>query len=131
MNSFSYSPQYNVSELKELAGNFSVNNLLKHYAYQNKALNFEQAYLLGIFTLAPYKERLAGLFNLDKKIIEIQSITALSSLHNISTYKHINAPHQIAGICAAIFDYDIRLSKEGFVVANKNNIMDNGIYRYN
>lgn len=120
-----YTPIMDLNEIKERARNFSVNNILKHYAYQNKPLDFETAYLLGVFTLYPYKPELDGVFSEDKELAEKQSIAALCSLHNKETYKKEGAEQQIAGICAAIFDYDIRTSKNSYLNPNIESALDN------
>lgn len=104
---------------------FSVNNILKYNAYNDKPLDFDTAYLLGIFTLYPYKNELSGLFSENKKIAEKQSIAALCALHDITIYSKDGAAEQIAGIVAAIFDYDIRISKNGFLKPDVDLVMDN------
>lgn len=103
---------------------FSINMVLKHNAYLNKPLNFENAYLMGAFTMAAYNEDLREAFGLDRETILVQSVAALCSLHNRDLYKQANSGKQIAGICAAIFDYDISRSTYGFVDVPKD-VMDN------
>jgi anthranilate phosphoribosyltransferase len=117
--------QYSLDELKEMAKEFSVNQILKHHAYQNKPLDFETAYLLGIYTIFPYRPELNGIFNQEKNIAEKQSIAALCALHNKETYRKLEASEQIAGIVAAVFDYDIGLSEYGFLRPNLESVMDN------
>ena len=120
-----YRPLYSLEEIRELADGFSVNSILKHNAYQNKPLDFETAYLLGVFTLYPYQKKLEGLFNMECGLAEKQSIAALCALHNRETYKRVGSAEQIAGICAAIFDYDIKMSDYGFLEADVDYAMDN------
>lgn len=118
-------PLYSPEEVRELAKGFSVNYLLKHNAYQNKPLNFDTAYLLGVFTLSPYQRPLERVFKIDPALAEKQSIAALCALHNRETYTSVESSEQIAGICAAVFDYDIGLSENGFLEAEIEYAMDN------
>jgi anthranilate phosphoribosyltransferase len=116
---------YTVDELRRFAENFSINNILKNNAYQNKPLDFRKAYLLGAYVLYPYSNNLDEIFDLDKEFAEKQGIAALCALHNRETYRHPLAAEQIAGISSAIFDYDIRLSKNGFFEPEIDYAMDN------
>lgn len=116
---------YKIDELKQKSEMFSVNKILKHNAYQNKPLDFESAYTLGIYTLYPYKKCLKGVFKEKPSLAEKQSIAALCALHNQETYKQKGAAEQIAGIVAAIFDYDIGCSDKGFLNPNVEYAMDN------
>lgn len=118
-------PIMNLDEIREKAENFSVNYILKHHAYQNNPLGFETAYLLGLFTLYPYKKELDNIFSEEKELAEKQSIAALCSLHNRETYRKPGAEQQIAGICAAIFDYDIRISENSYLNPNIEYALDN------
>jgi anthranilate phosphoribosyltransferase len=120
-----YTSIMDLDEVKERAKSFSVNNILKHYAYQNKPLDFETAYIMGVFTLYPYKQELDGVFSENKELAEKQSIAALCSLHNKETYKKEGAEQQIAGICAAIFDYDIRTSENSYLNPKIEYALDN------
>jgi anthranilate phosphoribosyltransferase len=107
-----------------------VKHFLKAHAYQNIPLTYEEAYKLGEYTLTGNGKPLA----------KIQSIAILSALHNRATYtwqwqKKVadshphelppNAAEQIAGICAAVFDYDIAKSENGFLVPKVEFAMDN------
>ena len=114
-----------LDEVKSRAKEFSINRILKENAYQNIPLSFETAYMLGIFTLYPYKEELSGLFSIDKDVADKQSLAALCSLHNSALYSRDKAEDQIAGICAAIFDFDIRLSKDNFLLPDISFAIDN------
>ncbi|MBR9675640.1 hypothetical protein GOV05_01380 [Candidatus Woesearchaeota archaeon] len=125
MNEEIHKPKYDMNQLRELSKDFSVNNVLKHHAYQNKPLGFEDAYVLGVYTLYPYKEELEGIFDVDPVLAEKQSIAALCALHNKETYKDEKAAGQIAGITAAVFDYDIGLSTNGFLNLDIGCVMDN------
>lgn len=120
-----YAPLMELDEIKNRAKTFSVNSILKHYAYQNKPLDFEAAYMLGVFALYPYKQELNDIFSENKELAEKQSIAALCSLHTKETYKKEGAEQQIAGICAAIFDYDIRTSKSSYLNPNIESAIDN------
>lgn len=92
-----------------------INHILKHHAYQNIPLGFEEAYRLGVYAWS-------SCFCWEGKGSEdttslLQSTTALSALHTRATYlwnsevhskcRPISAAEQIAGICAAIFEHDI------------------------
>ncbi|HLC84779.1 MAG TPA: hypothetical protein VJH22_03230 [Candidatus Nanoarchaeia archaeon] len=112
-------------EIRQRAEGFSVNSLLKHHAYRNRPLDFETAYLLGVFALSPYHESLRGIFDIDPSIVEKQSIAVLCALHNRATYERKDAAQQIAGIVAAVFDYDVALSSKGFVKPSVPFVMDN------
>jgi len=116
---------YGEAEVRKMAESFDANDLLKRNAYQNKPLAFDQAYLAGIFVLYPYRMDLEGVFSQDKALAEKQGIALLCALHNQATYLKAGAAEQIAGICAAIFDYDIARSEQGFLTANVQFAMDN------
>ena len=103
---------------------FDINNLLKIRGYQNKPLNFDQAYLLGIFALSSYVTQIKHLFDLPIEMREKQSIAALCTFHNKATYEKKGSEEQIAGICAAVFDYDVGTSASGFILPTKE-VMDN------
>lgn len=118
-------PVMSIEEIKEKAKIFNINHVLKYYAYQNKPLDFETAYLLGVFTLYPYKEELNNIFSEKKEVAEKQSIAALCALHNQETYRRAGAEQQIAGICAAIFDYDIRISENSYLTPDIEYAIDN------
>lgn len=92
-------------------------HLLKDHAYRNIPLSFEEAYELGLFTL----EGCNG-----DELAKTQSIAILSALHNQATYSNLeNAANQIAGICAAIFEHDIKKSEFGFLNPRVDYAMDN------
>ncbi len=116
-----------LSELEQKAKeyHFDVNLLLKEKGYQNKPLDFEQAYLLGAFALSPYIPKLRHIFDLPRELVLIQSVVALSTFHNRATYQQENSAEQIAGICAAVFDYDIGTSKSGFIHTSSTEVVDN------
>jgi anthranilate phosphoribosyltransferase len=92
-----------------------VNKLLKTHGYQNKPLDFDQAYALGVFTLSPFVKELFGLFDCPREVMKVQSVSALCAFHNMATYKEEDSARQIAGICAAVLDYDVGTSANGFV----------------
>ena len=121
---FGYKPLYSPDEIRDLARGFSVNHILKNNAHQNKPLDFRTAYILGVFTLYPHKEYLKGLFEVERELAERQSIATLCALHNRETYLGIRSPDQIAGICAAIFDYDISMSQFSFLETDLDYSMD-------
>jgi anthranilate phosphoribosyltransferase len=109
----------------------NIKHLLKDHAYQNIPLTFEEAYDMGAYAL----KGCGG-----DKLAQIQSITTLSALHTRATYawkcrggevsRHghrlpESAAEQIAGICAAVFDLDIKKSTFGFINPNVPYAMDN------
>lgn len=118
-------PLYSMEELKELRKDFSINLLLKNKIYRNNPLDFVESYLMGIHTLCAHNLGLAERFNVDANLVARQTLAALSSMHNQETYTREGAAEQIAGICSAIFDYDIGLSKSGFLNPNVDIAMDN------
>jgi anthranilate phosphoribosyltransferase len=118
-------PQYSLEELKELASGFNINQVLKHHAYQNKPVDFTTAYLLGVYAIFPYRSELNDVFRQEKITAEKQSIAALCALHNRETYRKPKVSEQIAGILAAVFDYDIGLSEYGFLLPAVKFAMDN------
>lgn len=106
-----------------------IKHVMKGHAYQNVPLNFEEAYWLGCYAV----EGCMG-----NELAQIQSIAALSALHNRATYLWQkatsgmdgddlpdDAAEQIAGICAAIFDKDIGRSEFGFLKPKVSCVMDN------
>ena len=103
---------------------FDLNTLLKKKGYQNKPLSFEEAYLLGVFSLVPYLPELQYIIDLPTERLIIQSIAGLCTFHNHSLYEKENSGEQIAGICAAIFDYDINSASNGFLTPSKD-VIDN------
>ncbi len=113
-----------LEEVRKGFDNFSINTLLKQYGYRNRPLPFEQAYLLGAFALAPFVEQLRSITNVPKETIIVQSIAALSTFHTRAVYQQEESEQQIAGICAAIFDYDIGTSQKGFLHPSAE-VMDN------
>lgn len=109
-----------------------VKHFSKDHASQNIPLNYEEAYALGQYALKGCN---------GNALAQIQSIAMLSALHTKATYAwqrteeaqrvHSghdlppNAAEQIAGVCAAIFDFDIGESELGFVSPDVPCIMDN------
>lgn len=116
-------PLFSLEELAETP--FDIKRVLKQNASQNKPLCFNDAYALGVYSLYPYNNQLNDIFAQDKRLAEVQSIVTLSSLHNKATYAQEGAAEQIAGVCAAVFDYDIAPSHFGFVRPNVEYIIDN------
>lgn len=109
-------------------------HLMKEHASRNVPLTYDEAYQLGQYALKGFKgkERV-------HQWAQIQSFAALCALHNRATYGwhrpsvyarsgHCmpeTAAEQIAGVCAAIFDHDIRPSSAGFLKPNVPYAMDN------
>lgn len=113
------------TDLEKELSSFNINSLLKSNGYQNKPLSFEEAYLLGVFTLATHRSDLTPLLPMDVRTATIQSVAALCSLHNKALYEREGSAVQIAGICASVFDYDIGVSRNGFVHPHVEEVMDN------
>jgi len=109
----------------------NVKHLLKDHAYQNIPLTFFEANVLGLYTLQGCN---------GDELAQKQSIAVLCALHTKATYAWQwnmrqeenhghrlpkNSAEQIAGICAAIFQYDIAKSEFGFVDPNVPYAIDN------
>ena len=92
-------------------------DILKKHAYVNKPLDYETAYSLGKFVVNAFKN--------GDEIDKIQSVVALSALHNRATYKYSRAPEQIAGIVSAVLECDIGKSNFGFLNPNIKYAIDN------
>ncbi|PIR94314.1 hypothetical protein COT97_02385 [Candidatus Falkowbacteria bacterium CG10_big_fil_rev_8_21_14_0_10_39_11] len=108
-----------------------IKHVLKNHAYQNIPLRYEEAYQLGLYALKGCDGDL---------LAQIQSVAALSALHTYATYKWTwskkaeelhghrlpkNAAEQIAGVCAAIFEADIKMSEYGYLHPKVDFVMDN------
>ena len=89
------------------------------------SLDFEAAYLLGIYAISLYNKSLGGIFSQDRRTAEIQSTAAFCTFHTKETYRSEAAAEQIAGVCAAVFDYDIGTSENGFLEPDVEYAMDN------
>ncbi len=104
----------------------NIKDILKQNAYRNIPLGYDDAYELGCVAVEACVEGA-------EPLIRIQTIIALSALHNKATYSYVgdgistpkNAAEQIAGICAAVFNEDIAKSKFGFAKPNVSLAMDN------
>lgn len=114
-----------------------IKHILKDHAYQDIPLSYQEAYDLGRFVLDGGKDvsvkkwRELTEEEIEKRVcILIQGISALSSLHDGSIYRWKwnerdakihehdlprSAAEQVAGICAAVFKYDIAKSRYGFL----------------
>ncbi|MFH1713993.1 MAG: hypothetical protein ABH831_00090 [Candidatus Nealsonbacteria bacterium] len=108
-----------------------VKHYTKNHGSQNIPLAFEEAYALGTLVLQGCR---------GDRQAQIQSIALLSQLHTKATYKWEwdqrievihghrlpqNAAEQIAGVCAAVFEYDIGKSEYGFLNPDVPYAMDN------
>lgn len=108
-----------------------INHILKHHAYQNIPLSYDEAYQLGEYVIRGCE---------GDQLAQIQSTAVLTALHNRATYSWTwsksqqsmhshelpqNAASQIAGICAAVFEQDIAKSKFGFITPALDFVMDN------
>lgn len=112
-----------------------VKHLLKHHAYVNTPLNFEEAFAVGVMAVDGCK---------GDEMAARQSVAVLCALHNQATYGYKYDPakeaehdhslpksagEQIAGICAAVFSHDILRSRSGFISPKLPNdmpfVMDN------
>lgn len=113
-----------------------IKHVLKNHAYQNIPLTYEEAYELGVLAVNSCNKNVSSKA---LSLMRIQSVTALSALHNRATYSWRynkrqerahghklprNSAEQIAGICAAIFYEDMEKSPFGFLHTKKN-VMDN------
>lgn len=98
-----------------------IKHILKDHAYQNIPLTYQEAYDLGALALQGCEGDTVALN---------QSVGGLCALHTRATYgwkwntvaheEHahglpLNAAEQIAGVCAAIFELDIKKSQFGFL----------------
>lgn len=99
--------------------------MLKQRAYRVRPLDFESSYLLGIYVLSPYSKAPRKLFRGNRRLAEIQSTAALCAFHNAGIYGSEASAEQIAGICAAVFDYDIAASESGFLAPDVEYAVDN------
>jgi len=95
-----------------------IKQLLKNQGYQNVPLSYDQAYELGCLAISMCND------DADPQT-RLQTVTALSVFHNKATYAHRDAPAQIAGICAAVFEEDIGKSPSGFINPDVPYVMDN------
>lgn len=108
-----------------------VKHLMKHHAAQNVPLNYNEAYALGQYVIQGCN---------GDPLAQVQSIALMSALHNKALYawqwnerqselhEHrlpLNAAEQIAGICAAVFEHDIKVSEFGYVQPDVPCVMDN------
>lgn len=98
--------------------------IMKHHANVNKPIGFETAYLLGVYAISVYRRELQEIFP-DTELADKQSIAALCALHNKETYRQEKASEQIAGITAAVIDYDLRRSAKGFLIPKVEYAIDN------
>jgi anthranilate phosphoribosyltransferase len=109
----------------------NIKHLMKGHAAQNIPLTFDEGFALGKYALEGCK---------GDPLAQIQSIALLSALHNKALYgwqkrpgdKKIHghnlpdsAADQIAGICAAVFEFDVETSHFGFVNPDVKYVMDN------
>lgn len=95
-----------------------IKSILKDYAYQNLPLPYDLAYELGTAAVAACRDGADPL-------LRVQTIVALSALHNRAVYAAPGAAEQIAGVCAAIFQDDIAKSEFGFAQPMVPYAMDN------
>jgi anthranilate phosphoribosyltransferase len=80
---------------------------------------------MGVYSLCAHNPLLTESLNVNPELAARQSTAALSSMHNQETYTRDGAAEQIAGICSAIFDYDIGLSESRFLNPDVAIAMDN------
>ncbi|MBW2968205.1 hypothetical protein KY362_06995 [Candidatus Woesearchaeota archaeon] len=104
-----------LNDLEKAACSFDINQLLKKKGFMNIPLDFDEAYILGTFVLSTLVPELENLFPLPRDIRLRQSIAALVKFHDQALYSRRGSEEQIAGICTAVFDYDIGTSEFGFV----------------
>lgn len=106
-------------------------HIMKEHATRNIPLGFDEAHELGMYLMEACKG------DTRKILAQIQSMALLTALHNQATYAWDgdgrradhelpdSAADQIAGICAAIFEYDIAQSEFGFLAPSVSYVMDN------
>jgi anthranilate phosphoribosyltransferase len=111
----------------------NARHLVKFHSTLNVPLTYEESYDLGVSVLEGCREN---------GLARIQSIALLTALHNVAIYKWRkpagnrleilhghrlpeNAAEQIAGICAAIFEHDIKCSEFGFLKPKADCVIDN------
>jgi anthranilate phosphoribosyltransferase len=108
VDAFGQERVYAPDELSHKADQYETKTLLKQNGYVDEPLDFEDAYLLGCQTLYGLgNEDLEDVFDQEREQARYQSLTALSVLHDQELYRQDGAAEQIAGVTAAIFDYDI------------------------
>ena len=105
-----------------------VKHMVKEHSCRNIPLCFDEAYSLGLYLMKACR---------GNRLAQIQSVALLTALHNQATYAwdgngrrlgHTlpeSAAEQIAGVCAAVFDHDIKVSKFGFLEPEVPYAMDN------
>lgn len=124
MDVFGQERQYAPEELSRKADQYETKTLLKEHGYIDEPLGFEDAYLLGCQTLYGLgNNELEDVFDQNREEARYQSLTALSVLHDQELYSHDGAAEQIAGVTAAIFEYDI--GEDSTIAPDAGNAMDN------
>ena len=106
------------------------NHLVKGYARINKPPSFELAYALGVFLTFPEYDKLRtdpslirvfGVPDINNPSVmdygraERQGFAVLHAIHNRALYFKKNSSHLLAGLAAAIMDYDIGNAPYGFI----------------
>jgi anthranilate phosphoribosyltransferase len=95
----------------------NIKKILKAKAYQNIPLTFEEGYELAEYAVEGCRTQ--------NILTQVQSIAALTALHNMATYSKPKAYLQIAGIVAGIIDFDIKKSPSGFIKPRVPYVIDN------
>ena len=104
------------------------NSILKNYIRLNKPLAFDLAYAVGLFAVYPMYEILYKNPDLVKifgniNMARIQSIALLSSIYNKKTMCSKGSEETLAGIIAAVFDYDLNNSLLGTFRTSDHNLI--------
>ena len=95
--------------------------VVKGYARINKPISFELGYAVGLFLIYPYhasmreNQAFQSVFGQDVELAKIQSSLTLAALHNRALYYRKGSHEQLAGIVAAVMDYDIGNASHGFL----------------
>ncbi len=97
------------------------NYIVKGYSGINKPLDFDLGYVVGVWLIYPYYDVLLGnsslarIFGDNIELAKVQASIAVQAIHNRATYLQIGSYQQVAGIVAAIMDYDIGNASHGFI----------------
>lgn len=97
--------QYTLDEAREMVRSFDARNLLKNRIYLHKNLTFEESYAAMLYNIAQNRIELGAYpRRVGDRIRMASQITALFS----SLYMKGLKDEEMAGLCSAVFDYDIR-----------------------
>lgn len=86
---------------------FDIHRFCKHHAQKCIALSYDDAFELG---KAAVEAAISG-----ENSLTIDTTSLLTGLYNVHTLAHPSAPEMLAGLSAAVFQYDIGMSPQGFL----------------